>query len=124
MFLDTKITDNSQAVLDALYDQLEDVLAKIGEDAVEDVKAQYEKEHLVDTGDTKESFHYKTDKEDNAVYVGSNRDSALFVEYGTGHYTKSHHQAPYGTKAHHILKRTVAKNAKKYVKAIKKGLEK
>ena len=94
MVCDFKITDNKKEILEACKDQINAWLQAIGEDAssVASDKAP------ADTGRLRNSINWaikdkhgdgdapKENPEENAVYIGTNVEYAMYHEFGTGIY--------------------------------------
>ena len=82
MVSDVKFTDNSQAVLDACKEQIFAWLEAIGEDA----SSVASKQAPADTGRLRNSITSAVVEEEQAVYIGTNVEYAIYHEFGTGIY--------------------------------------
>lgn len=51
-----------------------------------EIRSQVQRNSRVDTGDTKGSWKYIVDPDKMEAYVGSNKQNAIWEEYGTGQY--------------------------------------
>ncbi len=51
-----------------------------------ELKSQVQQNSRVSTGQTKNSWHYRTDADKGEVTVGSDLENALWEEFGTGEY--------------------------------------
>lgn len=79
MAIDVKITDNSDEILDALSEQIEQALIAIGLTA----ESYAKQECPVDTGRLRNSITNAVRTDEKAVYIGTNVEYAAFVELGT-----------------------------------------
>lgn len=84
MVSDVKFTDNSKAVLDAAKEQINAWLEAIGEDAA-GVAA---KQAPADTGRLRNSISSAVVESEQAVYIGTNVEYAMYHEFGTGIYAE------------------------------------
>ena len=94
MVVDFKFTDNKEAVLRAAKDQINAWLQAIGEDAAGTAAKKAPK----DTGRLQNSINWairgnngdgdapNAEPEENAVYIGTNVEYAMWHEFGTGKY--------------------------------------
>lgn len=79
MSIDVTITNNSDAILNALPEQIEKGLIAIGL-----VAESYAKERCpVDTGRLRNSISHAVDMSDNSAYIGTNVEYAEYVELGS-----------------------------------------
>lgn len=78
--------DNSKEVLAALQNAVERGLAAIGEDAVGYAQENIRRQDAVDTGRLLNSIKYEV--RDDEVYIGSDVEHSIYVEFGTGKYYK------------------------------------
>lgn len=79
MAIDVEITDNTDAFLNALPEQIDAALTAIGLTA-----ESYAKELCpVDTGRLRNSITNVVELGENAVYIGTNVEYAAYVELGT-----------------------------------------
>lgn len=79
---DVKMTDNSDEVIKALYEQADAALEAIGLQAEKYAKLNLENHpRRIDTGRLRNSISHAV--EDDAAYIGTNVEYAPYVEYGT-----------------------------------------
>ena len=76
--------DNSEEVKSAMHDALIRALEKIGMTAEKYAKRLCP----VDTGALRNTIAFKVEPDEQAVYVGSNSEYAVYVELGTGEYSE------------------------------------
>ena len=81
-----RVVDHSGEVLKELDAKIERILEAWGQQGVSYVKQVITAESRVDTGAMRNSFSHQVDAGENAVYVGTNNEYALYHEYGTGIY--------------------------------------
>lgn len=74
--------DNSKEVLAALQNAVDRGLAAIGETAVGYAKESLERQKARDTGNLKNRIKYQV--EDDEVYIGTDVEYGIYVEFGTG----------------------------------------
>lgn len=114
-----EISDHSAEVLEAMKEQVILGLESIGQEA-----QGYAKEECpVDTGRLRNSIAHKVVNDEKSVYVGTNVEYGVYVEYGTGKYAENGHgrQTPWfyvddkgqghwtsGMKPRHFLKKALA----------------
>lgn len=128
-----KVTDNSAEVLAALQDQAEAALEAVGNQAVSHSKSIVTAESRVDTGALRNSINHLVSMDEQAVYVGTNQEYAIFNEYGTGIYLDGGggRQSPWsykdkrgkwhrtrGMKPIHFLRDAIAKHLDEYKQII------
>lgn len=83
---DVTITDNSGEVLDAMTEAIEASLEAIGQQGASYAKQNLTEAGRVDTGALRNSISHQVEMSENAVYIGTNQDYAIFHELGTGIY--------------------------------------
>lgn len=83
LVVDVKITDNKQAIEQALSTKVAAWLKAIGEDAASTAASRVP----VDTGTLKNSISSAVSESEKAVYIGTNVEYAPYHEFGTGIYT-------------------------------------
>ena len=84
-----KITeDNSAEVLRELESRKEAILEAWGQQGVSHVKEIITRESRVDTGAMRNSITHQVVDSEDAVYVGTNNEYAIYNEYGTGIYAE------------------------------------
>ena len=79
------IHDNSQIVMDALYNAIDRGISAIGENAVYNAQRYIDIEHRIDTGTMKRSISHNEGIKKNSFYtvVGTNVFYAIYQELGT-----------------------------------------
>lgn len=82
--VEVSFTDNKDAVMAAMRDQVNAWLEAIGEDAAS-TAADFAP---VDTGRLKSSISSAVDEENTCVYIGTNVEYAIYHEFGTGKYAE------------------------------------
>lgn len=108
---DIKVNDYSQQVLNALNNgKLPTALAAIGEECV----GYAQDDCPVDTGNLRSSITKKVVNEDKAVYVGTNVEYGVYVEYGD-------YAHAVGKK--HFLRDAAANHADHYEEILKAALD-
>ena len=88
MSVDVKIETNRDAFLNAAKEQIEKAFEAIGQQAEGYAKDIITEESRVDTGRLRNSITHATDSEEEAVYIGSNLEYAVYNEVGTGIYAE------------------------------------
>ena len=86
--LEFDFTDNSAAVIAELESKKTVMLNEIGIQTVSYTKANITAAGRVDTGQYRNSITYRVKIDENAVYVGSNLEHAIYNEVGTGRYAE------------------------------------
>lgn len=135
---DVKFIDNSDEVLDAMTEAIRASLEAVGQQAVSHAKQNITAAGRVDTGALRNSVSHQVDMSENAVYVGTNQEYAVFHEMGTGIYTEGGggRQTPWsyqdakgewhrtrGLRPIHFLKNAVAGHIDEYIDIIKKIMQ-
>lgn len=133
---EVSILDNSGEVLNALEEQIEAALEAVGNQAVSHSKSIITSESRVDTGALRNSITHKVEMSENAVYVGTNLEYAIYNEMGTGIYISGGRQSPWsyqdkkgnwhrtrGMKPIHFLKNGVSDHIEEYKKIIEQILK-
>lgn len=113
-FVDIRIEkDNTQAVKEQLergvLKGLEEIGIQVASLAADDLE---EPPRRVDTGRLKNSITHKLAASEKAVYVGTNVEYAIYVNYGTKRMTP-----------HPFLKNAIEKNQAEILAILKKNLE-
>lgn len=130
--MEITITDNSDFVKDELQSAASRALEKCGL-----VAEGYAKKLCpVDTGNLRGSITHQVQESEGAVYIGSNREYAAYVELGTGKYYPGGRQTPWvyqdakdnwhlthGQRAKPYLKPAVADHVSAYKNIIKDELK-
>ncbi len=130
--MEITITDNSELVLEELHAAALRALEKCGL-----VAEGYAKKLCpVDTGNLRGSITHQVQESEGAVYIGSNREYAAYVELGTGKYYPGGRQTPWvyqdakdnwhlthGQRAKPYLKPAVADHVSTYKNIIKDELK-
>lgn len=83
---DVKLIDNSDEAIEAMHTAVEAALEAIGQQAVSHAKQNITEAGRVDTGALRNSVSHLVATDENAVYVGTNQEYAVFNELGTGIY--------------------------------------
>lgn len=84
--INVTIEDNTEAVLEAMQAQVNAWLEAIGEDAATTSAQLLARIPVVDTGRLMNSIDHSVDESENAVYIGTNVEYAIYHEFGTGEY--------------------------------------
>lgn len=130
--MDVKVTDNSEAVLSALAEQIVKALKMIGA-----IAEGYAKEVCpVATGRLRNSIANEVDED--TAYIGTNVEYAPYIEYGTGIYAENGdgRQTPWafqdekgewhitrGSRPYHYLKSAVTEHNDEYESIVKAVLQ-
>ena len=83
---DVTFIDNSDEVIAAMSEAVEAALEAIGQQAVSHAKSNITEAGRVDTGALRNSVSHLVATDEEAVYVGTNQEYAVFNEMGTGIY--------------------------------------
>lgn len=83
-----RIEDHSDEVLRELESRIDRILETWGQVGVTHVKDVITAESRVDTGAMRNSVSHQVATDENAVYVGTNNEYAIYHEYGTGIYAE------------------------------------
>lgn len=108
--IEASIKSNKDELLRALPEQIALGLSMIGEEA----EGYAKDECPVDTGRLRNSIANKVDKAEQAVYIGTNVEYAVYVEYGD--YTHK-------TGKKHFLRDAAANHADHYESILKAALD-
>lgn len=81
-------TDNSPLIITELRNKLNNILTEWGIECVTYAKANITAAGRVDTGQYRNSITFRVKPEENAVYVGSNLEHAIYNELGTGRFAE------------------------------------
>lgn len=133
--IDVNLTDNRDAVLASLKQQIEAGLEACGNQAVSHAKSNITEAGRVDTGAMRNSISHIV--QDEVCYVGTNQEYAPYHEYGTGIYADGGgRQSPWayqdnkgdwhmtrGMKPIHFLKNAIADHLAEYKAIINKFLK-
>lgn len=76
--------DNSDAAIEAMNEAVEAALEAIGQQAVSHAKSNITEGGRVNTGALRNSISHIVAMDEEAVYVGTNQEYAIFNELGTG----------------------------------------
>ena len=124
-----KLEDYSAEVLAALKEQAALGMAAIGQEAEGYAKDNLTTFPRVDTGRLRNSVAHSVDEAEPAVYIGTNVEYGVYVEYGTGKYADNGQgrQSPWfyvddkgighwteGMKPSHFLRDSVADHGDRY----------
>ena len=120
--------DRSDEAKKRLSEAIEAALEAIGNQAVSHAKSIVTRESRVDTGAMRSSISHNVDMSENAVYVGTNMEYAIYHELGTGIYISGGRQSPWayqdskgkwhrtrGIKPIHFIKNAVQDHQKEYM---------
>lgn len=133
------ITDNTEAILEALNRQMEAGLEAVGQQAVSHAKQNITAAGRVDTGALRNSITSRVSMGEKAVYVGTNNDYAVYNELGTGIHAEGGRgrQTPWvyqdakgewhrtsGMKPIHFLKNAATEHSGEYRKIFEQHLKK
>ena len=88
MNVDVKIVSNKEELLNAAKEQIEKALEAIGLQAEGYAKANITAAGRVDTGELRNSVTHQVEESEQAVYIGSNLEYAIYNEVGTGIYAE------------------------------------
>lgn len=88
MGLDFTFINNSNAVISELQSKMNVILNELGIQCVSFTKGNITAAGRVDTGQYRNSITYRVVPSENAVYVGSNLEHAIYNEVGTGRYAE------------------------------------
>ena len=83
-----RVEDHSGEVLKDLDTHIDRILEMWGQVGVTHVKDVITAASRVDTGAMRNSINHQVANDENAVYVGTNQDYAIYHEYGTGIYAE------------------------------------
>ena len=135
-----KVTlDNSQQIIQNLYWNAQAALEACGQQAVSHAKTVITQESRVDTGAMRNSVNHQVNASEQAVYVGTNQEYAIYNELGTGIYAeggkgrktpwvyvdaKGEAHRTHGMKPIHFLKRALQDHASEYKSIITEYLKK
>ena len=135
---DVTIIDNSEEVLDAMTAAVLASLEAVGQQAVSHAKQNITEAGRVDTGALRNSVSHQVEMGENAVYIGTNQDYAIYHELGTGIYLEGGggRQSPWsykdangnwhrtrGIRPIHFLKNAVANYADEYKQIIEQTMK-
>lgn len=81
-----ELIDNSAEVLAAKEQAIIAALEAVGQQAVSHAKQNITREGRVDTSAMRDSVNHQVVASEDAVYVGTNQEYAIYHEYGTGIY--------------------------------------
>lgn len=135
---DVKFIDNSDEAIEAMHTAVEAALEAIGQQAVSHAKSNITEAGRVDTGALRNSVSHVVATDENAVYVGTNQDYAVYHELGTGIYTEGGRgrQTPWsyrdakgewhrtrGIRPIHFLKNAAANHTDEYIRIIEQTMK-
>ena len=84
--IDIRLDDHSEEILAALKEQAALGMASIGQEAEGFAKDNLTTFPRVDTGRLRNSVSHSVDETEPSVYIGTNVEYGVYVEYGTGKY--------------------------------------
>jgi len=135
---DVKFIDNSDEVLDAMTEAIRASLEAVGQQAVSHAKQNITQAGRVDTGALRNSVSHQVEMGEDAVYIGTNQDYAVYHELGTGIYTEGGRgrQTPWsyrdakgewhrtrGIRPIHFLKNAAANHTDEYIRIIEQTMK-
>lgn len=128
---DRGFVDHSDEVKAALDDAIKAALEAVGNTAVSHAKNNLTAAGRVDHGNLRGSISHAVDPDENAVYIGTNTEYAIYNELGTGIYIPGGRQSPWaykdesgewhqtrGMRPTHFLKNAVQDHKNEYVNII------
>ncbi len=136
--IDIRLDDYSADVLAALKEQAALGMASIGQEAEGFAKDNLTIFPRVDTGRLRNSVSHSVDETEPSVYIGTNVEYGVYVEYGTGKYADNGQgrQSPWmyqdskgqwhwtsGMKPSHFLKNSVADHGDRYKAILEAALK-
>lgn len=83
---DVRFTDNSDDAISEMREAIQAALEAVGQQAVSYAKSNITEAGRVDTGALRNSISHLVDMGEEAVYIGTNQEYAVFNELGTGIY--------------------------------------
>jgi HK97 gp10 family phage protein len=83
---DVRFIDNSDEAIEAMKTAVEAALEAVGQQAVSHAKQNITEAGRVDTGALRNSVNSLVVMDEEAVYVGTNQEYAIYNELGTGVY--------------------------------------
>ena len=93
--VDVEMIDNTDAVMDIAKEKIYKWLEAIGEDAASTAANVLTETGTVDTGRLKNSISSAVVESEQAVYIGTNVEYAIWHEFGTGIYADSGRKTPW-----------------------------
>lgn len=79
---DIRFEDNTLRIINAMSDKINIAL----EESAGELESQVKRNTRVKTGQTKNSWKHKVDKDKHEAVVGSDLENAIWEEFGTGEY--------------------------------------
>ena len=121
------LDDHSEEVLEAAQEQIEAALDAVGNQAVSHAKSTVAEESRIATGALRNSISHQVLMGEEAVYVGTNQEYAIYNEMGTGIYIGGGRTSPWsyqdhngewhrtrGMKPIHFIKNSIANHIEEY----------
>ena len=136
--IDIRMDDHSEEVLAILKDQILLGMEAVGQEAEGNAKDNLTAFPRVDTGRLRNSVSHAVEGEEQAVYIGTNVEYGVYVEYGTGKYADNGQgrQTPWaykdakgvwhwtaGMKPSHFLRNSVADHGDRYKAILEAALK-
>ena len=132
-----EMIDNKDAVMDEVKEKVASWLEAIGEDAATTAANVLTETGTIDTGRLKNSISSAIDPEEQAVYIGTNVEYALWHEVGTGKFAESggreggwwfkgkdgEWHKTYGVPAKHYLQFGVTAHQEEYKEMLERALK-
>ena len=128
--MDVKVTSHRAEVLEAMDRAIDAALEAIGIQCESHAKANITESGRVDTGRMRNSVTHQVVSSENAVYIGTNLEYAIYNEVGTGIFAEGgggrkdpwryqdeegNWHTTVGMKPVHFLKRAASENADEYM---------
>lgn len=122
-----EIIDNSEEISKKMKAAIQRALERIGMQCESFAKDYITMQKAVDTGALRNSINHKVRTNENAVYIGTRKEYAIYVEFGTGKYYNGGRKTPWvyqdakgnwhmthGQRARPYLKPAAANHAQTY----------
>ena len=93
--VDVEMIDNTDAVMNLAKEKIYKWLEAIGEDAASTAANVLTETDTIDTGRLKNSISSAVVENEQAVYIGTNVEYAIWHEFGTGIYAESGRKTPW-----------------------------
>lgn len=90
-----EIIDNSEEISKKMKAAIQRALERIGMQCESFAKDYITMQKAVDTGALRNSINYKVRTNENAVYIGTRKEYAIYVELGTGKYYDGGRKTPW-----------------------------
>lgn len=90
-----EIIDNSEEISKKMKAAIQRALERIGMQCESFAKDYITMQKAVDTGALRNSINHKVRTNENAVYIGTRKEYAIYVEFGTGKYYNGGRKTPW-----------------------------